>query len=74
MGANIEAMTSNSEVLSFSNRTPLHEAAVEGKYKCVEYLISIGANITALTEDSETPFDLAKKYNHNNIFPLFKMK
>ena len=44
--------------------TPLHRAASGGRADVVEFLLSVGANGKAKSEDGETPFDLAKRMGY----------
>ena len=50
-----------------SDRTPLHEACINGHFQIVEYLLSKGADIEAKDMYGYTPLLLAVINNHANI-------
>jgi len=51
--------------------TPLHHATVTGQYPTVEFLISKGADLNALTSKGESPLHLAVSRGHTSIVKLF---
>ena len=50
-----------------SKRTPLHIAAYAGHLDIVDFLVSKGADITAVDQDNDTPLDDAIDKEHHDI-------
>ncbi|GHV13585.1 hypothetical protein AGMMS49938_08370 [Fibrobacterales bacterium] len=62
----------NPNAKNMDKKTPLHEAAREGKKAVVEYLISLGKNkidINATDGDGYTPVDWAEASGEGSTFP-----
>lgn len=54
--------------------TPLHWAAWHGNVECIKILVQYGASVFALTRNSETPEDLARKNGHQKVVNTFHKK
>jgi hypothetical protein len=54
------------------NDTPLHQAIRKNDKKCVEFLMTLNPDLTKTNDHKETPVDLAKKLNHNEILNLLQ--
>ena len=58
---NVQSLPSHGQL------TPLHIAVKEGAIKIVELLLEHGASIQLINADGESPLDLAKKYQYEQI-------
>lgn len=59
----IRSCNSDFNATTFSGCTPLHIAAGHSRLELVAYLISLGANPFALTDEGDLPSDLAVQEN-----------
>ena len=53
-----------------NNLSPLHVAAIEGSYECLQLLIGLGANVSAQDEHGWTPLHDAVFHGHPNSVQL----
>ena len=59
----IQSCHVNYNAKTFSGCTPLHMAAGRGQMELVAYLISLGADPCVLTDEGDTPVELATDVN-----------
>ena len=57
----IQSCNADYNVPTYSGCTPLHIASGRGHLEIVAYLISLGADPYALTDEGDTPYDLVVK-------------
>lgn len=54
----VQSCNADSNTYTYSGCTPLHVAAGRGQIELVAYLVSVGANPDACTDEGDTPLDL----------------
>ena len=55
----VQSCNADCNIHTYSGCTPLHVAAGRGQIELVAYLVSVGANPDACTDEGDTPLDLA---------------
>ena len=69
---NIEILLENGADINYQSQydgyTSLHWASRKGDLEMVKLFINNGANINSLNNENQTPKDLAKENNHDNVF------
>lgn len=72
--ANGDIEKPNVDAIDAKKNTPLHYAALSGLKKCVEVLVSKGANIFVENENKDTACDLAIKAGHSDVGEFLESK
>ena len=63
----IRSCNADYNMTTYSGCSPLHIAAGRGQLELVAYLISLGANPCLMTDEGDTPYDLAIHDNVQNF-------
>lgn len=56
----VRSCSSDFDSVTFSGCTPLHFAAGHGRLDIVAYLVSLGSDPLRLTDEGDSPYDLAR--------------